>query len=610
MEAPPRSSPPPSSSSRLPGPVMMRGIAASPGVAVGIAVVVGDARSVHMRRHIHSAQIEPELERIRQAVTRAQASLRVVAGSMTADHGQAAILDAYLLMLADPMLHGHIERHIRTEKKCAEWAVALAAEDIARAFHVASQTGGRGVTDSYIAERRHDVEFVADRLLRALMGEPDTIIPRLDRPAILVARDLSPADTAGMVKEPALGFVTVIGSRTSHTAIMARALEIPAVVGVAEALSQVQSGDTLIIDGIRGEVVVHPTQSMIAEAESRSARHLAFAKNLLASRDRPCKTSCGETISLKANVELPAEAVLALDHGADGIGLYRTEFLYIDRTDLPSEEEQYEVYRSIVQTVAPRPATLRTFDIGGDKFASSFDMPAEMNPALGLRAVRLALATPEVFLTQLRAMVRASAHGDVRIMVPMIASLFEVREVKRLLREAIKQVDAKGQAHAERVALGIMIEVPAAAVMADVLARNVDFFSLGTNDLVQYSLAVDRTSRSLAHLASPMDPAILRLIDQVARAAEAQGIPLAICGAMASDPLAAPLLLGLGLRELSMEAAAIPEIKTAVGRMALEECRALAREALVAETADDVEELVAQGFAPRLFDLLTGSEED
>lgn len=607
MDPPPPSSfpPPSSSSSSLQRPVVLRGIAASPGVAVGVAVVVGDVKTTFARKHVHSAQIDAELARVAEAVKKAQASLRAVATQMHGAHEHAGILDAYLMMLADPMLHAQIELHVRA-KKCAEWAVTLAGEDIARAFRKTEEHAG---ADAYIAERSHDVEFVADRLLRALTGDSATIIPRLDAPAILVARDLSPADTAGMVREPALGFVTEIGSRTSHTAIMARALEIPAVVGAADALAQIRTGDTVVVDGIRGEVTVHPSESMVGLAESRAARHLAFARDLLTSRDRLAVTSCGARVTLKANVELPAEAALALDHGAEGIGLYRTEFLYIDRKELPTEDEQYEVYRSIVQTVAPRAVTLRTFDIGGDKFASSFDLPAEMNPALGLRAVRLALAAPSLFLTQLRAMVRASAHGEVRVMIPMVASLNEVREVKQLVAQAVAEVDARGQARAERMALGIMIEVPSAAIMSDVLAREVDFFSLGTNDLVQYSLAVDRTSRTLARLASPMDPSILRLIRHVARSGRDRGISVAICGAMASDPLALPLLLGLGVRELSMEAAAIPEIKAAAQRMSIEECESVAKEACSLDTSDDVEHLVAQSFAPRLFDLLMGSSE-
>jgi phosphoenolpyruvate-protein phosphotransferase (PTS system enzyme I) len=356
-------------------------------------------------------------------------------------------------------------------------------------------------------------------------------------------------------------------------------------------------------------MTVHPSEAMILDARDRAARHLAFARGLLTARDRPCVTADGEAISLKANVELPAEAILALDHGANGIGLYRTEFLYIDRATQPDEQEQYELYRAVIEAVAPRPVVLRTFDIGGDKFASTFQLPAEMNPALGLRAVRLALERPEVFLTQLRAMVRASAHGDLRIMIPMIASVYEIRAVRKLLGRAMREVAERGQPHAAKIPLGMMVEVPAAAIMADVFAREAEFFSLGTNDLIQYTLAIDRASRTLARLASPFDPSILRLIRGVVRAAEENSIGVSLCGAMASDPLAAAVLVGLGLRDLSMEAAAIPEIKEALRRVTVTECRATAEAALASDSADAVEELVARAFAPRFYDLLTGSDE-
>jgi phosphotransferase system enzyme I (PtsI) len=309
-------------------------------------------------------------------------------------------------------------------------------------------------------------------------------------------------------------------------------------------------------------------------------------------------------------VELPAEAILAVDHGAEGIGLYRTEFLYIDRSTQPDEQEQYELYRAVLEAVAPKPVTLRTFDIGGDKFASSFQLPAEMNPALGLRAVRLALKQPDVFLTQLRAMVRASAHGDLRIMIPMVASVHEMREVRRLLNQAMREVGDRGLAYAKNIPLGMMVEVPAAAVMADVFAREAEFFSLGTNDLIQYALAIDRASRSLATLASPFDPSILRLIHNVARAGHDHRVPVSICGAMASDPLAACLLIGLGLKDLSMEAAAIPEIKEALRRVTVTECERAAEAALACDSSDAVEELVAREFAPRFFDLLAGTADE
>jgi phosphoenolpyruvate-protein phosphotransferase (PTS system enzyme I) len=588
-------------------PLSLKGIAGSPGVAVGPALVLGDLRASFVRRHIHTSQIDQEVDRVKRAVQEAKKTLREVSARMpTAMREASPILEAYELMVADPSLHDRVEQKIRHDKKAAEWAVSEASDEIVALFGPADAID----RDAYIMERRHDVEFACDRLLRALVGTDAPQTVRLDEPMIVVARDLSPADTASMVREPALAFVTCVGTRTSHTSIMARALEIPAVVGVADALQQIRTGDILVVDGLTGQVTVHPSEQTIRDARQRSEQHLAFARRLLSARHKPCVTADGVPVALKANVELPAEAILAVDHGAQGIGLYRTEFLYIDRTTQPGEDEQYEVYRAIVEAVSPQPVTLRTFDIGGDKFASTFQLPAEMNPALGLRAVRLALKQPEVFLTQLRAMVRASAHGDVRIMVPMIATVHELRQVKALVAQACEQVKARGQSFEEHIPLGIMIEVPAAAVMADVFARESEFFSIGTNDLVQYALAIDRASQSLAALASPFDPAILRLIKFVVDAGAKKDRPVSLCGAMASDPLAACLLVGLGLRELSMEAAAIPEIKEAIRRLSVPEAEAIAVRALECDSAEGVEQLLATEIAPRLVDLLAGLEED
>jgi phosphoenolpyruvate-protein phosphotransferase (PTS system enzyme I) len=595
---------PPQSDASSPSGLVIKGIAGSPGVAVGLALVLGDARTHYARRHIHTAQMDEESARVRTAVARARANLKEISAKIASGPtpDPSGILDAYLAMLGDPMLLERVEKKIRGEKKCAEWAVFAAGEEIAKAFAPAETTGH----DSYIVERRHDIEFVTDRLVRALAGDEPSAIPRIDAPAVVVARDLSPADTAGMVREPVIAFVTEVGTRTSHTAIMARALEIPAVVGAADALASIRTGDLVVVDGLRGLVIVNPNEITLEEARARSARHLAFARDLLGARNTRCTTRDGVPVTLKANVELPAEAILALDHGAEGIGLYRTEFIYIDRHTLPTEDEQYELYRAVVEAVAPRPVTLRTFDIGGDKFVSSFQLPAEMNPALGLRAVRLALSRPDVFLTQLRAMVRASAHGDIRIMVPMVASLQELRSVRKLLARATEEVELAGHSHAARIPLGIMIEVPSAVLMADLFAREADFFSIGTNDLIQYTLAIDRTNRSLAPLATPFHPAIVRMIKTTVTAAAAHGISVAICGAMASDPLAAVLLIGLGMRELSMEAAAIPEIKEALRRVSIADCEEVALGALECDTADAIESLVAGSFAPVLFDLLTG----
>jgi phosphotransferase system enzyme I (PtsI) len=599
--------PPSSNHERTGRPIVIKGIPGSPGLAIGPAIVVGGQRAIFVRRHIKPHEVDLEWARFGESVARAQEGIRHVAERMKAAgpaRAETSILEAYVAMLGDEMISEGVERRVRIDRQNVEWAVSNTIKELCDRFADSS--------DPYLVERRHDVSFVGDRLLRALAGTDDaTTLPHLSRPSVVVGHDLSPADTAAMVKEPVLAMVTEMGTRTSHTSIMARALEIPAVVGVADALTLIGGPETLIVDGFRGEVTIAPTPEMIAAAQRRAERHIAFVKHLRVDKDRQAATSDGEVVHLRANVELPAEALLAMDHGAEGIGLYRTEFLYVDRATPPSEEEQYEIYKAVVQTCAPRPVVLRTFDIGGDKFASSFQMPPEMNPALGLRAVRLALQRPDVFLDQLRAMVRASAHGALRIMIPMVSSLKELYEVRRLLERAVREVEDRGQAHADRIPLGVMIEVPSAAIMADRFAREADFMSLGTNDLAQYALAIDRTSRSLAYLQSPFDPSLLRLIVTVVEGARKFERPLSICGAMASDPLAAILLIGLGLRDLSMEAAAIPEIKEALKRVSVAEAEAIAAEALGKESADEVEHTIASAFAPRLVDLLAGdSSED
>ena len=579
---------------------MLRGIAGAPGVAIGAAVVMGSAKSTYPRRHIHDEDADSELERFSAAVERVKQNLREMSARLGDKPAEAAILEAYVAMVGDEVLHEAVRKQIHVEKRCSEWAVVAACADIARRI--------AAIDDPYLRERSHDVEFVGERVLRALMGAGgvEGTIPKLTGRSVLIGHDLSPADTAGLVTEPVVGFVTEMGTRTSHTSIMARALEIPAVVGVTDALARIATGDVVIVDGLRGVVIVDPTEEQLDEAKARAERYTAFSRELQESRDKQPATLDGTRVTLRANVELPAEAILARDYGAEGIGLYRTEFLYIDRLSPPTEEEQFEVFRAVVEAIRPRPVVLRTFDIGGDKFVSTFQLPPEMNPMLGLRAIRLALSRPDVFLEQLRAMLRASAYGDVRIMIPMVASLSELRETKTLLEEARAQVKARGQAMAEHIPLGVMIEVPSAALMVDRFAQEASFLSLGTNDLIQYALAVDRTARNLAYLASPFDPSILRLISNVVRAGVLYNCPVSICGAAASDPLCAILLLGLGLRDFSMESAAIPEIKEALRRIKIGEAEAIAEEALACTTADEVEHCVAAALATKLYDLLTG----
>jgi phosphotransferase system enzyme I (PtsI) len=581
----------------------MQGIAGSPGVIVGRALVVDRRRVAIPRRHLDGHEIDTEIQRLRAAIEAARTQLQAIRARIppeAADH--ALILDAHLLMLDDQLLIEQCEQSIREEQVNAEWALRRTVEKIKELFDRAD--------DDYFRERRTDVDFVGERILRHLMGAPQDILrPReADGPVILVAHELSPADTAALARSAVVGFVTDVGSSTSHTAIMARALSLPAVVGAADATRNIATGDLVVVDGLRGEVVLRPGPSDVAIAEERGRRYTAFVRALGSNRDAPCMTRCGTRIALRANIELPAEAAVAIDHGADGIGLYRTEFLYVDRREPPTEEEQFEVYKKIVETVAPRTVTLRTFDIGGDKFSSAFRLPREMNPALGLRAVRLALRERDVFRTQLRAMLRAAKHGNVRIMIPMISAVFELRQSKQEIALARKELKERGIDTPE-VPIGIMVETPSAVLTADLLAQESAFFSIGTNDLIQYSLAIDRGNEHVAHLSRPFDPSIIRSLAMVANAAKARGIPCALCGAMAGNILAVPALLGLGVNELSVEPSAVPEIKAAIARTDIEEARAVMAKALLLSTADEVEALLKDAYFDRFEDLINAGEE-
>lgn len=577
------------------------GIAASPGVAVGTSLVLAPQTITYVRRALRSAEIEGELARFKAAVAAAQDELRAMGARSGGSRNEQSIIEAYLLMVADETLAREVEGHVRRDRRCAEWAVSSAIE--AFAAQLSSQN------DAYLRERSHDFEFVGERLLSALTGAGSRReLPRLTGQVVLVAHDVSPADLLALGREHLLAIATEIGTRTSHTAIVARALEIPAVLGVEGLLGHVSSGDRIIVDGLRGSVIARPGDEAVTTGLGRGQRHEALTRLLLSDVHRRTQLLDGEPIELLANIEFSHEARFAVDHGAEGIGLYRTEFLYSDQRSLPSEEEQLEHYRSVVETLDGRPVVFRTFDMGADKPVGSLVLPSQANPALGLRAVRLALEHPELLLTQLRAMLRASVEGDVRIMVPMVSSLREWHEVKKLFDRAVAEVDQRRQPRAASVPLGMMVEVPSVALLIDRFAPHASFLSLGTNDLTQYTLAVDRTSPQLARLASHFDPAVLRLVHGVIRGARAADRPLTVCGAMASDPLASILLVGMGLRRFSVEPAAIPELKEALHRVSLGEAEAVAEEALELTMAEDVEHLLASLFAPRLFDLLSGDE--
>ncbi len=578
------------------------GIPASPGVAVGRAFVVDRRQTAVPRYHVEPERVEAEIARFKAAVAAARGELESLREHLLGAGGEpSAILEAGLLMLEDPQIVDGTERGVREQRMNAEWALTRSIEHVGEML-------GRALND-YVRERRSDVSAVGERILRHLVGAPTEISKPGDLwgPVVLVAHELSPADTAALARIDVMAFVTDVGSTTSHTAIMARALSIPAVVGAADATRRIANGDEVVVDGLRGEVIVSPTEAEAAASTDRGEKYIAFARTLRGNRSEQAVTRCGAQVRLRANIELPGEAAVAIDHGADGIGLYRTEFLYVDRTDPPSEDEQYETFRRIVQTMAPRTITLRTFDLGGDKFSTAFRIPKEMNPALGLRAVRLALREREVFRAQLRAMLRAAAHGDVRVMVPMIVSVSELREARAELERARFELTEAGKEFRD-VPLGIMVETPSAVLMADVLAQESAFFSIGTNDLMQYSLAIDRGNEHVAHLARTLDPAIVRAVAMTARAARAAGIPCGLCGAMAGELLSLPVLLGVGVHELSVEPTAVPEVKEALRRIDLEDARVTAEAVLSSRSADEAEELVKERWAPVFEDLLASGE--
>jgi phosphotransferase system enzyme I (PtsI) len=595
----------------------LAGLAGSPGVAVGRAVVVGAFQPAVSRRMCAPSDAEAEFDRFRAAALVARSELRALAEAAPARSSAQSVLEAYALMVDDPMLADEVERRIVGEHECAEWAVARAIERIAGQL--------AGAKDAYLRERSRDVEFVGEHVLRAF-APSSTVEPLPDGPVVLVARDLSPADTArffastsplgradGGVSPPrstVVALVTEGGTRTSHTSITARAHHLPAVVGVVDATSTIATGDVVVVDGLHGVVHVALGPDERAIWEERAARYRTLASDLAHATHHATTTLDGERVVVRANLELPEEAASAREIGAEGVGLFRTEYLYIDRTSPPDESAQLDAFGTVLDALVDQPVTLRTFDIGGDKFASSLTLPEELNPMLGLRAVRLAMSRPELFLEQLRAMVRAAARGPVRVMVPMIATVAELRWVRARLEEASDQVRAAGHPTPESLPLGVMIEVPGAALLADHFAREAAFMSIGTNDLIQYTLAVDRSSRRLAHLASSFDPAVLRLIDGVVRAGARHGCPVSVCGAMAAEPLPALLLLGLGVRDFSMAVFDIPEMREVFRRVSAAEARAVATVALELDDAAAIEERVRAAFAARLHDLLDAELDD
>ena len=566
----------------------IHGIPGSPGIAIGRVFLLDRRKLSVPHYHIEPTETGTELIRLQRAMQRAEDELLEVRDRIEADGKEETlgILEAHLLMVKDPTLLERTRQRIEGELVNAEWALASTVKDFKAILDEASE--------DYFRERRSDVDFVGERIQRHLLGLTLETPDELTHAAILVAFDLSPADTAMMRGRPVLGFATDVGGKTSHTAIVARALEIPAVVGLDVVTERAGTGDLVILDGYRGEVVLNPTPATLQRYERRREALKQRDAILARGQDLPAITTDGVQVQLTANIELRDEVPGALAHGAEGIGLYRTEFLYMNRNDLPSEDEQFEAYREIIAMMSPRPVTLRTLDLGGDKLATGVKAMREQNSALGLRAIRLCLHDKVLFGAQLRAMLRASAFGKCRIMFPMVSGVSELRDAKAELELAKVALRTRGVAFDDKLQTGVMIEIPSAVLVADLLAREVDFFSIGTNDLIQYTLAVDRGNETVAYLYRPLHPAVLRLLRTTVVAARAAGISVSMCGEMAGDVQYGLLLLGLGLSELSMNPGALPLMKRIVRGSSRAQGEALLQEALHLTTPDEIELLVAE----------------
>jgi phosphotransferase system enzyme I (PtsI) len=560
-----------------------RGIAVSPGVAIGPALVLDNEGMRIPHRDIAPAQAREEVERLRRALAAAVQESRDNQRALTDRLGTqyGAIFAAHAVLIEDPALVKEIEQDILQQHHSAEYAVSRVMRRHAKALE--------NLNNPLFSTRATDLFDIEKNVLRQLLGSQVEPLAGLKEPVIVLARDLTPSETAALDPKLVNAFATEAGGRASHTAIMAGALEIPAVVGLGRFLTDASGGDTVIVDGNRGVLILDPDEETLERYEQMRQSFGTFTSKLTELRELPAVTRDGVDVKLLGNIEFPHEAEHCLERGAAGVGLYRTEFLYLNMTEDPSEEEQYEAYMSVLRTLGRRPVVIRSLDLGADKFFRKLDTShEERNPSLGLRSVRVCLRNLVLFKTHLRAILRASSHGDVRIMFPMVSTLLELRQCKMILADVKEELEEDGIPFNRKLPVGTMIEVPSAAIMACELAREVNFFSVGTNDLIQYTLAADRTNENVAYLYSPGDPAVLRLIDNVIRAGQKQQVDVSVCGEMAGEPLYTMLLLGMGLRQFSVAPQNIPEIKKLIRSLTIEEAKQVAEEALRLETARDV----------------------
>ncbi len=559
-----------------------QGVPASPGIARAPIHVFSIETDDVVKYHIDAAQVPDEIARFESALIQTRVQILEMQQQIAEAIGakDAGIFDAHLLVVEDQTLIDEVLRKLEADHCNVEFVFQEVANRYVESLSK--------IDDPYLRERALDIQDVTRRVIRNLQGKAARPFLSVDQPHLLVAHNLTPSDTATMNREQVRGMALDLGSRTSHTAIMARSLGIPAVVGLHDATENLETGAPALIDGYNGLLIVHPSEETLSEYAEIERQKGAIAESLTRLRETKSTTRDGRHIVLSANIELPEEVEAVLANGAEGVGLYRTEFLYLNQTALPTEEEQFAIYRTVAQRVAPDPLIIRTLDLGGDKLADNMENGDELNPFLGWRAIRFCLENLPIFKAQLRAILRASVYSNVRIMFPMISGLDEVRRALQIVEECKDELRWEGKIFNNALETGVMIEVPTAAIMADLLAREVDFFSIGTNDLIQYAVAIDRTNERVAHLYEPSHPSVVRLLKMVADAAHANGIWVGVCGEMAGEVLFTPLLLGLGMDELSAGPTIVPRVKSAVQRLTTTECQQLVEQVLELDTPSAV----------------------
>ena len=562
--------------------VTLQGIGVSPGIAVGDVFLFKTEDDRPVERDITAEEIPREIARFEEALIETRRQIHEIQKQVGSAIGQenASIFDAHLLVVDDRSFVEEVIRGLSLQHKNVETVLRVVADKYAQAL--------LRVEDDYLRERAADVRDVTRRILRNLMGQVGMTLDQIPAPCLLVANDLAPSEAAMLSKSKVTGFATDLGSPTSHTAIMARALRIPAVVGLHDVSSRLQHGDRVLIDGTKGVLVVNPSTALLERYGHVAEVRRSIETSLARLRLEPAETLDGYRLLLSANIELPSDVDAVLASGAAGVGLFRSEYLYLSSKGLPSEDEQTEAYAQVAQRLHPEPAIIRTLDLGGDKFASQLKTPQEMNPFMGWRAIRFCLAQPDIFKTQLRALLRASVSDNLKIMYPMVSNLDEVLRANEMLEECKRELIQRGLPFNPDLEVGVMIEIPSAALTAHLIAPHVDFFSLGTNDLVQYTLAVDRVNERIAYLYQPTHPAIIRLIKETVDAAHAHGIWAGLCGEMGGNPLMTPLLMGLGVDEISVSPSQVPLVKDVIRKMRYGDAEALAASILSSPSAVDV----------------------